>query len=355
MDMAMLLLYSSDDKAMTMVLDRMQMSWQENLLIDAGSTQENETTPTPQPTPVPTPQPSNITTTSAPSPTTENGTGVATEQTFYFSNISMYLIGATAFTDQARVAFEEATEAFYNSYYQTGTTNQRRDGRLLESVDVGNFSTDVSVKGESVNNEGNTVFYDQSINFVSDQSEGLSPNQAKELLTVPMSTQELRDDYFDKLMEKNQPVFADVTKVDSPVVPLPREESSGTDEEDDNKSVVVATVVSVLAVLCFCCVGGVAGAYYYKSRSAPQLVPTTETEDEPNRSMQESNPNRTLEEQSQNSPLTSWNDSEDPERDVEQPQPQTQSQGLFGRLHQAVIEDQLRQSDVDDSSWADER
>merc|ERR1711935_333127 len=109
------------------------------------------------------------------------------------SGISTRLEGMPALTDSTRLAFEKATEEFYNELYKSTEATSRR---LSSEFLFRSFRTDVTVTGDEPDEDGNTITYNQTISFVSSESTSdVSETDVQEILASPLEVDVIKEKY----------------------------------------------------------------------------------------------------------------------------------------------------------------
>ena len=277
MEMGLNFTWSEAEEYLQVVMDHCRMAYRDTVYIDQGiaAVASSDERPTPSSTDKPTLAPTQapqVLTTSEPTP----APGVDSAESFEFKGITMRLTGVGQLSEESLSAFEDSTEDFYRAKYQSISTPSRR--WLQATAGVTNFETTVTVQGQSPSNGGNTITYDQTISFVPVSGESVSTSDAQNMLATPLKDEQGRQDYVNKLKEKD-PVFEAVT-ADEPTVPLP-EKTSGNDDKDkdvpldatsDDDGGFPVLIVVIIAVGVCCCGGAAAAGFYLTKRRGNPYV-----------------------------------------------------------------------------------
>ena len=123
----------------------------------------------------------------------------------------MRLQGSGQLNAEQMALLTETIEDFYRTVYQRPMANARRS---LEDVSLSNFDTNVTITGQSWNNLGNTIMYNQSVSFVSNSTDVVEESQVRERLMEPLSRGD-QSQTFLELLQDRHPDFQNITGIES--------------------------------------------------------------------------------------------------------------------------------------------
>lgn len=229
LDMGMNFTFFEDDEFFQIRMDHCRMKYDETVYLNTGVVVP-AIPDTQSPTAVPTSSP------------------VASPpmQTFIFTDISMFIVGAPDLTEENEQVVEDALVEFYNIVYSN--TSSRRKLRVTGITD---FETFVEIIGDSPTSDGNTITYYQTVTFATSTGDAWSEKEAQAVLTSPFED-EGNHEIFVNILKEN-PTFANVTTVDRPDV--------GSAEDDDDNAISVILLVFLCIGWCIVLVG--AGTFFY--------------------------------------------------------------------------------------------
>jgi len=222
----------------------------------------NTTSPTSLPTSTPTSLPTS-TPTSTPTiaPSTLTPTSVPTTglQEYTFTDLTMRLQGGKQLTAESRAAFQEATEEFYKSILGDASGARRR----LQGEAFTRFETEVTATGENVDANGNTIFYEQYVGFISASFE-IPEAQVKNLILAQLADDNKLQNYIQSLKQKDAD-FQSVTAVSTD----PNSLQSNDNDDDEiifGLSLLVVIIAAGGVIVCCCCVCVVIGCCVMNKR-----------------------------------------------------------------------------------------
>lgn len=272
MDMSMRSIIYDENATMRMVIDDMMVGWKDTIYFDTTVTDyEPSFSPTMKPLPSdspsaippPTSSPTLLPTTRvptfenepsiAPVPALEEPsaepTSVAEEvsvQSVSFSGVEMKLTGAGELSPDAIAEFEQSLEEYYRDHFEeTASSTSRRIAEVVQ-----NFNTSVTVTGQTVDTDGNTVVYDQEITFSYESDDEASAEaEAQALLELPLATVSQREEYLELLREGKDQELQEVTSVAAPEVPQSSETDDDTSGNNDKVHVFAAILLTSVILL----------------------------------------------------------------------------------------------------------
>jgi len=237
MDMDMSINWFAADEALMMSADHMVLAWRDTSFLEMPMELSDPlvTVPNPAPTPEETVEDKSSSSVPSPAPNTSPVTASPmepVETSYVFPDIEMTLRGMPELTPESKAAFEAATAAYYDDIYQPKISR-----RLEDELVVSSFETVVTVTGESPDENGNTITYDQTITFAS--ADAADEEAARDLIVAPLSTEQDKAQYLTFLIAEDED-FSNVTAVESLEVPaittVPSGDGGGDDEEKSDGS-----------------------------------------------------------------------------------------------------------------------
>lgn len=136
------------------------------------------------------------------------------------------------------------TAEFYRLTFRPAASS----GRKLQNVQFATFDTGVKAKNESLDANGNTIFYDQFIKF-STTGGVLEEDDAGDLLLEQLTDEEKKKEYLE-MLKKAHPDFESVTEVN----PAASRSINGSSDDDSGLDMLWIIIIAVGgAALCCCC------------------------------------------------------------------------------------------------------
>lgn len=118
-----------------------------------------------------------------------------------FPGVSIKFEGVTMLSADSLAIFEEATEAFYKTYYDRSVQSSRR---RLNAIDIRNFNTNIKVTKQSlVPLDGNTITYDQAISFITNKQD-IDNDVASAILVDPFRDPGSVERYIQQLRKESE-------------------------------------------------------------------------------------------------------------------------------------------------------
>eukprot|EP00977_Amphora_coffeiformis_P021866 scaffold10022_cov170-Amphora_coffeaeformis.AAC.18 len=171
-------------------------------------------------------------------------------QEFEFVGLTMRLVGATNLVKESRQAFEDTTEEFYRSVYLTAEARTR----FLQEVEFTQFETTVEAVSESMDEQGNTITYNQKLAFVSKLAGEVSDGQARGIILAPFFREDQKQDFL-SMLGQSHPDFGSITSTDTPQFAENADKDLKGDGESEGLDINIFLYIGAGVFVCCICGG----------------------------------------------------------------------------------------------------